>query len=265
VAFTIFGGRISPEITLTIQGVLPVSDADVSRNIKNAGGLGLKTYREVRAASHKLAVVGGGGSINEHVDTLRSWDGDVWAINGAWRWCSDRGIAATLLASDPHPIVLDWAQGVTRALLETRIDPCVFELLKSADVTTFDYGAEPHNIRGGGSTATCAPVLAFRMGYREATFFGCESCYLPNATHAYFHEHRTDELVVECGGSFYLTAPDFYVQARELSMMVRELPEFLREQSGGLLRAMVENEDHHIRWVSDGLAQNIAGHQKAAA
>lgn len=259
---TILGGKLHPEITLAIEGVLPVPAEVVQRNVREAPVE--KTYRRVpvlpeNIQPHRLAVVGGGTSINDHVETLKNWPGDIWAINGAWHWCRERGIASTLFGCDPDPIMLKWCAGVDKALLGNTVDPRVFEMLKDADVTLWDSDGREGGIAGRGSTATCAPHLAARMGYLNGiTFFGCESCYPPGATHAYQHESRAEEMLIEAGGGEYLTAPDFYMQAIELSNLIRELPGFLVEESGGLLRALVKDPAFHIRWVSDELAKNLS-------
>lgn len=263
--YTVFGGELRPEITLTISGFVPVPADDVIRNKKSASGLGLKSYRELRAACDSLAVVGGGPSIEGRVDMLRAWPGDVWAINGAWKWCFDRGIDATFFAVDPHEIVASWADArIRRALLEIHCDPMVFEKLRAADVFVFEGGKGEDLIGGASSTATCAPHIAIRCGYRSVTFFGCESCFV-DGTHAYLNEDRPERLLVECGGDAYLTVPDLYMQACELSKYIRDVDPFLREESGGLLRAMVKHDEHHVRWVSDALAKNIKQNSTARA
>jgi hypothetical protein len=258
-SFTVFGGTLRPGIDLSISGKLPVSDETVQANIKNTATLGLPSYRDYpKAAVHRLAVVGGGPSISRHVETLKGWDGDIWAINGAYAWCRQHLIEATFFALDPHPIVARWAKGAKKAILETRCDPSAFETLKGAEVTLCDIGAGPGEIRCGSSTVTAAPHLAIRMGYRHVTLFGCESSYPLNATHAYTHEARPEELVVRCGGQEFLTAPDYYMQALELSRFIREVPAFVTEQSGGLLRAMIADPEFRVTWVSDELARNIS-------
>lgn len=259
--FTVFGGKILREIDLTITGQLPITLEQLKRNLDYSRGLGLKGPIQFGAAERSLAVVGGGPSINQHVDTLKAWDGDVWAINGAYGWCKDRGIKATFLAVDPHPIVKTWAVGVERAILATQCDPSVFEHLKDADVTLVEVGEK---IKCGSSAATVTPHLAAFMAYRNITLFGCESSYAPDKTHAYMKEDRPDELIVMCGNIPYLTAPDFYMQAKELSYFIRELPEFLKQESGGLLGAMVKDQSHWIMWVSEEMAKGLTQIERAA-
>lgn len=264
--FTILGGKLFSPIDLSIVGQLSVTAEEVERNIKNAGGLGLKTYRDIPPANRKLAVIGGGPSINDHIDEIRTFDGDIWAINGAFGWCQKHGIEATFFAVDPHPIVTTWAKGAKRALLETRCDPSVFDMLMAdgCEVILFDIADKdqdkPQHERGitaRGSTATAAPHLACRMGYWAITFYGCESSYPPGMSHAYCDEARVDQLVIEASGHDYLTAPDFYIQAHELSNMIRELPGYLTERSGGLLSALVKDQQRHIRWISENYAKGL--------
>jgi hypothetical protein len=267
VAYTIFGGRLAPPIDLTIHGRIPVAHEDIRRNVRHAAGLGLKTYRDVAPhPSRRLAVVGGGPSIEQHALALRTFDGEIWAINGAYGWCRERGIEATLFALDPHPIVAKWAKGAHKALVDVVCDPSVFETLKDADVTVFDCGADDGQICARGATATAAPHLACRMGYHEVTFYGCECSYPAGGSHAYMHEERDEQLLVACNGEEFLTGTDFYIYAIELARFIRELPGFLKEESGGLLRAMVASPEFHIRWVSEALANGISrvGQDEAA-
>lgn len=247
--YTILGGVPVTLAEFNIAGQLPVSAEKVEANAKHVKELGLKTYRSWRTDKTRLAVVGGGPSINTQVETLQNWDGDIWAINGAWKWCKDRGIKATFFACDPHPIVTQWCEGVETAILEQSCDPEAFKSV--ADVYTFDAG--PEGITSYASTASCAPHLAIRMNYRSVTFFGCESSYQFEASHAYMNEKREEQIIVRCDGGDYLTAPDLFIQVVGLSNYIREVPEFLSESSGGLLRAMVNDPNFHIVWISQSL------------
>lgn len=256
--YTIIGGTLATDIDFSIKGELPVSDDKVFANAAHARTLGLKTYRSWQTDKTRLAVVGGGPSIKDNIETLRNWNGDIWAINGAWKWCRDNGIEATFFACDPHEITTQWAEGASKALLEISCDPSVFELLKSGDVYTFDADIEQGGIAGCASTASCAPHMAARMGYRSVTFFGCESSYTLKGSHAYMDEARKEQMLVRCGDD-YLTAPDLYLQAIGLAGYIKQLPEFLNEQSGGLLRAMITEPSFRVTWLSQGLVDAWRG------
>jgi hypothetical protein len=259
---------------IVFSGGPPVTHEDILRNIAHAKTLGLPYVQKVPPHDRVLAVVGGGPSINEHVDEIRSFT-DVWAINGASQWLRERGIENTFIAVDPHHIVAKWAPGAKKAILCTRIDPSVFEILEDADVRLFSLmqDTEDGGIQCFSSTASLAFDLGTDLGYRKAVFFGCEGSFPGNVsgdnredfTHAYPEpsEKREERMVVECGGVEYLTAPDFYVQSDEISKMVRMFPQHFSERSGGLLRAMIENDDHDIVKVSRAMMSGL--HARKAA
>lgn len=234
------------------SGVPTVTHEVIQANVAYSHSLGLPTFADVKATSKRLAIVGGGPSIREHVAELAAFDGDIWAINGAWRWCKDNGISARFFTVDPDPIVNRWIDGVDKALLCSRVDRQVFDRLSGADVVLFDVSAEG-GVAAGSSTAMCAPVLAAAMGYEHAVFYGCESSYPKGASHAYMHEERDDEIALVCGGQEFRTAPDYYIQVQELSGVIREFPRYFSERSGGLLRAMVADPKHDIIAVSRSL------------
>jgi hypothetical protein len=234
------------------SGVPTVTHEVIQANVDYAHTLGLPTFADVKATSKRLAIVGGGPSILDHVAELSAFDGDVWAINGAWRWCKDNGINARFFTVDPDPIVNRWIDGVDKALLCSRVDGKVFDRLREADVVVFDVSSEG-GVAAGSSTAMCAPVLAAAMGYDQVVFYGCESSYPKDKSHAYAHEVRADEMSVVCNGQEFRTAPDYYIQVQELSGVIREFPRHFSERSGGLLRAMIADPKHDIIAVSRSL------------
>lgn len=259
--YTVVGGSLRPAIEILWTGEPPVTPEDIEAQYQHARTLNLPTLSvttdPVPSNGRKLAVVGGGPSINDHVETFRNWDGDIWAINGAYHWLKARGISSTFIACDPHVIVADWAKQVEKALVTSRCHPKVFEVLKanSADIRVFDLDGQ-HKIISQSSTAGCAIHLAVLDGYKDGSWFGCESCYPPGQTHAYLHEKRTEEMIVRVGVEEFHTAPDFFIQALEMSSVLRKA-EGLREESGGLLRALIKDPDYHITWISEGLFKQI--------
>lgn len=247
--FTIRGGILSGPVDLTIRGFLPVSDEQLQANIDNALGLGLKELGPGPIVP--LAIVGGGSSIENHVETLRNWRGDVWAINGAFGWCRDHGIDATFVSVDPHPIVAKWAAGAARAILHKQCPPEAFAVLKNADVTI----SEANGCTG--TTVASAITAGAKTRHESITLFGCESCYQPNKSHAYQNEDRPEQMIVCAGGNFYFTGPDFYFQAQKLAELIRGLDGYVKEESGGLLREFIKNPEHWIVWISEEMAKGL--------
>lgn len=259
--YTVIGGQIAGDVDLTIDGELPVTVEKYVENKVRAKVLGIPEVEVDSLRGRKIAVAAGGPSIHEHIDTLKAWDGEVWAINGTYRWCMDRGIEATLVVIDPHPIVLRWAKGAHKAIVGDTCDPEVFELLKGADVRQIRIAAD--GIKGTSSTATMVPFLAGHTSAAGVTFFGCESSFVGDS-HAYMHEERDDQLIITAGDGDYLTYSDFLLQARELSAMIRALGGYLTEESGGLLRALVKNPEHRIKWISQAYAERMRPVQPCA-
>lgn len=242
---------------MTFTGEPPVAHEAILRNIASARALGLPEPVEVSSHDRSLAVVGGGPSIKEHLDEIRAHD-EIWAINGACSYLRSQGIESVFFALDPHPIVAKWAVGAKQALLVDRCDPSAFEVLKDAEVRVYSLANDGGKFLSGSSTATAAFNLAATLGYRDVTFYGCESCYVASS-HAYQDEARVDQMLVECGGYKYLTAPDYYIQAQELAQLIKAAPKHFRERSGGLLRAMILNDEHDVIAVSQSLHDAIDG------
>lgn len=261
--YTIFGGELQPPIEISWSGEPPVTPEQIQAQLVEAEERQLPTLTIATPASGPpLAVVGGGPSTLAHLDVLKSWDGDIWAINGTYAFLKKHGIKSTFIALDPHPIVADWAKDVDdKAMIVSRCHASVFDALKAngAEIVTFDLvnDGKANGIHSGSSTATCTVHLAIRAGNKNVTFFGCESSYIPGQTHAYQHEERAYQLIARVNNEDFLTAPDFMVQAIELSALIRDCPDFIKEQSGGLLRAMVTDPHYDVIWVSPGMLSRM--------
>jgi hypothetical protein len=217
---------------VTFRAVSPYSDEHIALNVEHARSLGLPSIKQYRLTG-PLAVVGGGLSVMGYVETLRRWDGSVWALNGAWKWCRDNGIGATFFSIDPGPIVADMVLGAQQAILAERCVPAAFV---AANVT-FVY---PGNL-GGCSSAGAAICAGLQSGHTQVTLFGCEANYQQDRSHAYGHVTSQHELIVKCAGMHFLTTPTLALQAKELAIMILEAQGVVRETSGGFLRAMVNS------------------------
>ena len=161
-----------------------------------------------------------------NIEKLKEWPGDIWAINGAYHWAKAREIETTFIACDPHAVVADWAKNVKRAIVTTRCHPKVFEVLKSngAEIKTFELDGDT-KIISGSSTAICSVHIAFLSGYRDITYFGCESSYMPEYSHAYMHEIRDKELIVQVQGlGFVKPLPNVVSGLRGMAKPFRDGP-----------------------------------------
>ena len=244
-------------------------DEDIDRNRAYALGLGLPRINDAKPeARPPLALVGGGPSIVQHVNELRAWPGEVWAINGAAQWCREHGIDAALFTIERQPatdLYRRYTEGVTRAVLATICRPELFDFLLAnhADIRVFDL--HQHGGYGcGTSTATAAPIVAFSMGHHPVHLFGCESSWRAEP-HAYGGEPAVDkDMLVACGGTLYRTTPAFAMQAQVLAHLIRELSGQIVDRSGGLLAAMAEHGAiYDILQISPALRDSLEPYNDA--
>lgn len=200
---------------------------------------------------HPVAVVGGGPSLLGRLDELRTWPGQIWAINSMPDWLAARGIDSALFTVDPRP----FESKAKRAVLASTCHPSVFA---GRDVRMFDMLEHaPDGIIGGVTTASRAPALALRMGYPGVAFFGCDSS-LTGAEHVATGPYPgIERLLIRANGTDYVTDPELLMQAQNLAQVMRTFPDFFVNKSGGLLAALIEDEDWTTVGVSDALKKKL--------
>jgi hypothetical protein len=226
-------------------------------NARHACSLGLPFVTKGKRGS--LAVAGGGPSISRHLDNLKGFD-EIWGINRTAQWLCGQGITATFFTVDPQyvPGMTD----VAKAIVSTCAHPRVLEELAGKDVALFhtvQVGDRDEFRSDGGPSSACRAIpLAVHMGYSSVTFFGCEGSY-DGASHAYPTEVQQYQVIVRAGGRDFITQPDFEMQSQYIAKFIIDLPEYFKEESGGLLRAMIEHPDWEHVAASGPLAQRLIG------
>jgi 3D (Asp-Asp-Asp) domain-containing protein len=242
-------------VKIAYTGSCIVADDVLASNTRKNTGRGLPLIGEVAPVAPRLAVVGGGPSIAEHVETLRTFDGEIWAINGAFQWCRSHGIEATFYSVDPLPWLVDDCRVARRAILAAHCAPEVFADLKNAHIEIVHLGAD--GLVHGTTSASTSPMVAIQRGHRHVTFYGCESSSSAT-THAYKEcRVRASRLAVECGGQTFITSPQMLMQAEELSAIIAAAPSIFSECSGGLLRAMIASPEYDISAATRDVHQSI--------
>lgn len=226
----------------------------IANNVLSAGKRGLPRV-SVRERP-PLLVLGGGHSIGERLQQVRDSQHDKWIIGSAFRWWHEQGVSGTFFSVHPSPAALVNIPGVQRAILATQTDPAVFDALQTAKVEVFDL--ESLGGAHGCTSAACAPMLAIQMGYREVTFFGCDGDYSAG-THAYMDVPDPYKMQVKIGRRKFLTGAEFLMQSEFLSSIMRAAPTIYRNQSGGLLAAMVEDPNYDVTHISRTLNDSMKG------
>lgn len=226
-------------------GVCHIPAEQVAQNVAYCRSLNLPKP-DYHGDRGPLAVVGGGHSVLHDLDTLRDWPGDIWACGSAYEFLRKNGIEATFFYVDPAANARLLPNGAKKAIVGTCCDKSIFDVLAGSEVAVFDLICTPEKTNHYVTTMTAAPFLALELGYKEITFFGADSCYEGGTTHAYAHNPVENSLHVLIDGAVYWTDIEFFMQAEFLAKVIRLLPNVLKEQSGGLLGAMVKNLDYDI-------------------
>ena len=220
--------------------------------------------------SRKLAIVGGGPSVRSKLAKLRKWKGDIWAINATVYYLARKGISATLVTVDPITLTdedFEAHTGGKDALLAACCDPRLFEEY-AGRVQAFYTRPSPYApfvADGANTTATRLPMLAIKMGYRDMTFFGCEGSY-EDESHITENKRSAKRLYIQAGSMRYCTEPHFMLQSEWLAGLLTKYPDRVRDESGGLLRAMCRHPDWTVIGVSDAMKTHLeASHEKHRA
>lgn len=224
-----------------------VSDTVLAQHRSYARRLGLPEVGS-REVHPNLAVVGGSPSVTGYLDELRKWNGEIWAINGVWKWLKERGIDATFYTIDPNDFDPQLIDGAVKAVLADTVPPWVFD--KIPDVELARLGGDA--ILYGTTSACTAPIIAAHRGHARVSLFGCESSFGAQS-HAYKNEEGPF-LWVSCGEEFK-TSPQMLMQAEWLAEMARSLPNFIEIRSGGFLQALTERGDYDLTATSSDLAE----------
>lgn len=235
-----------------------VSDAERQANAVVVGALGLPKHK----GAGRLAVVGGGPSIKEHIDELRNWDGTVWAINGTINWCMDHGIDAWFYTADSNPPA-KWPYDLSRIKKAVLLPDCAPEMASHLQ----GLGAHIELtalLESGPTSANAADYLGIEAGYTHITYFGCEGSFEPKSTHAFKSSEIEDWLVVDVGGEHYRTKAEFISQSIMLCNTINAFPQFYAEKSGGLLAGMLKHgPDHDVYMVSHSLYAKLTDKEAA--
>jgi hypothetical protein len=248
-----------PKITFTAGEVFPADDLARFTALNKA--LGLPQYGTEAGTKPRLAVVGGSPSVAEFADELRAWSGDVWAINGAFGWCLEKGIEATFFTLDASSMLVDMARRASSAILADHCHPAVVHAVRG-DIRLVRLEGTPL----GCTSAASAPMLAAQGGYEGVTLFGCASSFNGDSEHAYAWSATTpSRVLVECGGQEYLTTPPLIMQAEYLSDIARQVPGYLEVRGSGLLPALIEHGEYEVLKVSRDLMKAATRKRRARA
>jgi hypothetical protein len=219
---------------------------------------GLNPRRIDKWGNGPLAIVGGGPSLQRNLHKLSAYS-EVWGINQIAPWLTAQGIPATMFSVDPQyqPTV-----GVERAILASCTHPQVFAELAGKDVRVFPMTLDEGEgwAALAGTTSACrAPLVALRAGFTRLDFYGCEGSFEAVEYVDGRDYTETELVVVRVGDKHFTTDPGLLLQCETLAELITEFPEFARDESGGLLSAMIACPKWETVALSTPLATRLYG------
>ena len=236
-----------------------VDPEGLQANLEKALARGLPQCVEEPARTDKLAVVGGAPSVRHHLDELRCWPGEIWAINGAYDYLLGEDIVPHgFIGVDPLPGLAEYVQNPrkeTTFYLSGLLDPSVFDALKGENVKVWfpeqDAVKWPAGLWlvGGGTTAvTRVPYLARMQGFRDMTIYGADSSFEDDRYCYGYGKYKEDSkaeilsVQVHGHGKKFKTELGLMKQVAQLGVIDMYFDGQISFKCGGLLDAYLKSD-----------------------
>jgi hypothetical protein len=238
-----------------------VDNEGCRRNVESALRRDLPACGWSPKRAGQLAIVGSGPSVRGYLDELRSWPGEIWATNGAYRYLLDQDIIPHVFVGlDPVPGLKEYVEtrdDKTAFLMSSVCDPCVFDELEDANVYLwhskqgdFEYPDGAQIVGGGTTCLTRMPYLAHMLGWRDMTLFGADSSF-SDRDYCYDHGFAEDtaqpKLSVEVNGQLFVSELALLKQVSVFGVMQTIFEGRLKFKCGGLLEAFLKSPVHDPR------------------
>lgn len=270
-----------------VPSICVVDEETCASNVRSALARGLPVCRRSPRRTGRLAIVGSGPSVLDYIEELRTWPGEIWAINGAYDFLRGEGIVPHgFVGMDPVPGLAEYVAKThkdTTYFISSVCDPAVFDALKDQHVwlwhskwDAMPYPADQCIVSGGTTCITRAPFLGNLLGWRDMVIFGADSSYTDTPycyRHGTFKEDTTrPRMKVRVNGQVFETELALTKQAAQLSAMNEILHDQLTFRCGGLLQALLSAPMHNLsdfeKVDDDGtagpkpppLSQRVTGH-----
>ena len=282
-AYWRIGGPTEDEVTEVAEsyGLRPMSvsvtcntgDETVLGQVRRNMERDIPWIRSVKEHKGKVAIVGGGPSLQRQLPLLRkkiSRGFKVWALNGAHDYLMERGIipdAMVMLDARDHNVkFVRNPNKCVEYLLASQVHPDVFEALEGQNVTLWHTWAQgiqevleketerPVGIIGGGGTVGLRSMyLAHILGFRHLELFGIDSSLEKGEGYSYAQELASVQVfTVNVKGKLFEVIPTLAKQADEFQRQYFQL-----KAQGTTVKA---HGDGLIPWI----AKHLNDHKQAA-
>lgn len=225
------------------------------RNMFDVLQRGFSSCLQLPERTGSLALVGSGPSVRAHLEELRNWPDEIWAVNGAYRYLLEQGIVPHgFFGMDPLPGLAQYVEQThpdTTFYIASICDPSVFDnltdrkvMLWHPDGDDMPYPDGERKVFGGTTALTRAPFLGLLLGWRDMTLFGADSSF---SEQQYCYEWGTyacdiDQPIMwfEANGEGpFPTELGLVKQASQLRMMHERMRGMLKFRCEGLLDAFM--------------------------
>lgn len=288
--------QASKSLFVPVAVVCNTSDEKLRENVSINAARDLEWIKVEEPTERKAVMVGGGPSLADCLDdvkALKAEGGTIFAMNGASRFLTERGVAVdyqviadakdeTAQLVDPH---------ANRHLFASQASPLTFELAREPIVWHLEIGNveecfPPERVRrggyaligGGAAVGNSALCLAYAMGYRELHIFGYDSCHRGDDSHAYPQPMNQFMPCVDVkwGGKTYRASVAMKAQAEKFVITAQALKQAgcdLHVYGDGLLQAMYltppqnlgERDKYILLWETDSYRFVSPGEQAVPA
>lgn len=268
---------------LTVEGSINTPDEQLVAHVQSSIRRGYPQIWPTQTNGHRIALVGGGPSLNATLPELRDlvFEGaKLVALNGAYQWCLDHN-----LQPKAH-VILD-ARPASSKLIGPPVPGCRYYICSQCAPETWDalgdrshvaiwhaagddavtavldayYLGQWSPVSGGTTVGTRAIALCRMLGFLRFDLFGFDSCWMDDQHHAYPQAQNDRD------GRFRLTiqamnsatpARDFYVapwhvkQLEDLVLFMRAHGDkFLLNIHGDGLLAYALRAHAHVQYTVD--------------
>jgi len=267
---------------MPVMVICNTTDEVIEQNIRINSEKDLKWLQAVDAHDGIAVLVGGGASIEDEIDTIRSLvsqGGVVFAMNAASQWLRSNGFEVDyqcvadakeetaqlldplakqhIIGSQVHPTTMDAVK-----------DPIVWHLgIKDIE----DLFPKERVKKGGyvilgggravGNSATC---VAFALGFRDLRIFGFDSCHKDGRSHAYTQTMNAliPTMTITRAGREFVASVAMKAQAEKFMFTSHHLKQAgckIQVYGDGLLQTMyntpyedmTEQEKYQLMWQFD--------------
>lgn len=229
------------------SGVLNVDEAAIRANVAHNLAQGWQQVHPHPTNSLECMILGGGptmAAFEADIKAKRAAGVKLLTLNGAYNWALAHGLTPSaqimvdarpfnrrftkpvvddckyLIASQCHPDVLEGLPKDRTYLFHTMVG-----LIE--DLLVAQYGQEWHSIPGGSTVLLRAIPLMRLLGYTKFHLYGCDSCLVGDAHHAYAQPENDAGMVMpvttQPGGRIFYCHGWMVSQAQEFLDLIRAL------------------------------------------